>query len=83
MNGIANKEIDYWSVGITIFELFFRKLPISYSRAFSLDIAAGWKTDLTIILNQRKKQGLSLVDDIITIICIKMMKIDQKKRMRP
>ena len=41
--GIENKEIDFWSVGLTIYEVFFRKLPISYSRPFFIDISTNWK----------------------------------------
>lgn len=46
-------EIDYWSVGMTIFELFFRKLPVSFSRAFLTDITASWKTELLLAVDQR------------------------------
>jgi serine/threonine protein kinase len=80
--GIVNKEIDYWSVGITLYELFFRKLPVSYSRPFLTDICLSWKNELILTVNQRQKYGLALVDDIITIICVKMMKLEQEKRMK-
>lgn len=50
---LAKKEIDYWSVGVTIYELFFRKLPVSFSRIFSVDIAASWRTELLLAVNQR------------------------------
>ena len=42
--GIENKEVDYWSIGINLYEIFFRKLPLSYSRPFQNDIVANWKT---------------------------------------
>jgi hypothetical protein len=53
MEGIGKKEIDYWSVGITIYEIFFRKLPVSFSRAFLVDITSSWKTELLVAVNQR------------------------------
>ena len=79
--GLKEKEIDYWSVGITIYELFFRKMPLSFSRAFYVDIAASWSKELLLAVNQRQKYGLTLVDDIVTVITIKMLKCDQKQRM--
>jgi len=69
-------------VGVTIYELFFRKLPLSFSRAFLIDISASWKTELLLAVDQRQKYGFHLVDDIITIICIKMLKFDQQKRLK-
>lgn len=59
--GIRNKEIDYWSVGVNIYEIFFRKLPMSYSRPFSNDISVNWKHELLMMVNQRQKYGLQLV----------------------
>lgn len=53
MEGINRKEIDYWSVGVTIYEVFFRKLPVSFSRAFLVDITSTWKTELLFSVNQR------------------------------
>jgi hypothetical protein len=35
-----------------------------------------------LAVDQREKYGLHLVDDIITIICIKMLKFEQEKRMK-
>ena len=42
--GIVNPEIDYWSVGMTIYEIFFRKLPVSFSKTFLSDIISSWKS---------------------------------------
>jgi hypothetical protein len=36
-----------------IYEIFFRKLPISFSRIFHLDIASSWKSELLVTVNQR------------------------------
>ena len=32
-------------------------------------------------MNQRQKIGLTVIDQIITIICVKMIKLEQKERM--
>lgn len=32
-------------------------------------------------MNQRQKIGLAVIDQIITIICVKMIKLEQKERM--
>lgn len=66
---------------MTLYELFFRKLPVSFSRAFMSDITLSWKNELLLAVNQRPKSGLGVVDDVITVICIRMIKFDQQKRM--
>lgn len=66
---------------MTLYELFFRKLPVSFSRAFISDITLSWKNELLLAVNQRPKYGLAVIDDVITVICIKMIKFDQEKRM--
>jgi len=60
-----------------IYEIFFRKLPVSFSRVFHLDIAASWKSELLMTANQREKYGLAVVEDVITLLCVKMVKIEQ------
>ena len=65
-----------------VYEVFFRKLPLSFSRVFHLDIAASWKSELLLSVNQREKYGLAVVEDIVTILCVKMLKIEQEKRMQ-
>lgn len=34
-----------------------------------------------LAVNQRQKIGLTVIDQIITIICVKMIKLEQKERM--
>lgn len=34
-----------------------------------------------LAVNQRQKIGLAVIDQIITIICVKMIKLEQKERM--
>ena len=46
-----------------------------------MDITSTWKTELLFSVNQREKIGFTLVEDIISIICIKMMKFSQEQRM--
>jgi hypothetical protein len=36
---------------------------------------------LLLAINQREKYGYSIVEDIITIICVKTLKFNQKDRM--
>ena len=67
---------------MNIFEIFFRKMPVSYSRPFQTDIVATWKTELMVIVNQRQKYGIPLVEDIITIVCLRLIKYSQEKRMK-
>jgi len=54
---------------------------LSFSRAFLIDISASWKSELLLAIDQREKYGFSLVEDIITIICVKTLKFNQKDRM--
>ena len=35
-----------------------------------------------MIVNQRQKYGLYLIEDIITVLCMKLIKYSQEKRMR-
>lgn len=65
---------------MTIYELFFQKHPVSYSRPFYIDICTSWKTEFLNAVNQRSKIGLQLIDDIITILLVKSMKFEQKDR---
>ena len=37
---------------------------------------------MLLTVNQRQKFGLVLVEDIITIVCVKMLKLAQNKRMK-
>ena len=67
-------------MGYTIYELFFRKQPLSFSRAFFKDIETSWRKELLLAVNQREKYGLNLVDDIVTVIAIKVLKYEQKQR---
>lgn len=46
-----------------------------------MDITSTWKTELLFSVNQREKIGFTLVEDIVSIICIKMMKFSQEQRM--
>jgi hypothetical protein len=57
-------------------------LPVSFSRAFLADITSTWKSELLVAVNQREKIGFNLVEDIINIICVKMMKFSQDQRMK-
>lgn len=36
-------KIDLWSVGVILYEMFFKKTPISYSKCFASEIYRGWK----------------------------------------
>ncbi len=36
---------------------------------------------MLLAVNQRERYGLALVEEIVTIICIKMIKYEQSKRM--
>jgi len=42
--GIDKKEIDFWSIGILLYEIFHGCVPISYSSLTSKDILTLWPT---------------------------------------
>ena len=75
-------EIDNWSVGFTIYELFQRKIPISYSQQFFGDILSSWKSDLFLALDQREKTGLAYVEDVISLLMTRLVKMKQQERMK-
>lgn len=55
---------------------------MSFSKTFLSDITASWKNELLLAVNQRQKYGLAVIDQVITIICVKMIKFDQAERMK-
>ena len=39
-------EIDYWSVGMVIYHVFFQKKPINYSKPYFNDMVIKWPKEM-------------------------------------
>ena len=54
-NGINKPSIDYWSVGIIIYEIFYGSLPLTFSPCMAKDIHSLWKNEFLSIVKGQKK----------------------------
>ena len=61
LDGISKPEIDYWSVGILLHEVFCTGLPLSYSACMAKDIHSLWFNEFLYTCRFRRSCGLKLI----------------------
>lgn len=78
-----NKAIDLWSVGVILHEMFFQKIPMTYSKSFATDIYRGWKMpdEFSIFPNLYKKSGMGLLSLVVSLISQRAICVKQSERL--
>ena len=63
-----------------LYELLFRRIPVTYSRCFGADIAKGWNAPDEFSLFPRiyKKRGVRMIEEIYVWIALHTICIKQK-----
>lgn len=81
--GFNSTSIDRWSVGLILYELMFKKNPISYSRCFAADIYKGWKIpeEFNLFPNVAKKSGCRIIEFAYSILAMNSVCVNQKDRL--
>lgn len=71
-----------WSVGLIIYEILFKKNPLSYSRCFAADIHKGWRIpdEFALFPVMHKKHGARVIELIVSILSLNSVCIKQKDR---
>ena len=69
--GKRRKEIDYWSVGILIFEVLNKKCPFTFGPYIGSDIIENWlngnHTSFNTYYNRSKRHGILMIEQIVLI----------------
>lgn len=78
--GLKNPEIDYWSVGVILYEIFNNKIPISYSTSTTKDIHALWTYEFNENISLYRNINMPNILNIINILTSQLVRIKQADR---
>jgi serine/threonine protein kinase len=78
--GFNRREIDYWSVVLIIYEMFFSRLPFYFNRKILNDLVDGWSREGEFCpsLELRPRRGFRLIERTVSLLAESGLKIKQK-----
>lgn len=82
-NGTKKKEIDYWSIGLLVYEILHKKPPLSFGDYIGGNIVEDWlsnSSEFSMYMNKRKRRGIKLIEEMATLLAVNCLQIKQSNR---